>query len=64
MYMHKAIEQAKSATGEVAVGAVIVKNNEIISCACNSKEKDLDVTAHAEILAIRDAEKKTGQLAS
>ena len=60
MYMHKAIEQAKSVTGEVAVGAVIVRNNEIISCACNSKEKDLDVTAHAEILAIRDAEKKLG----
>ncbi|MBQ8168805.1 nucleoside deaminase [bacterium] len=60
MFMHKAIELAKSACGEVAVGAVIVKNGEIIASACNQKESLQDVTAHAEILAIREAEKKIG----
>lgn len=57
MFMQKAIELAKSANGEIAVGAVIVKDGKIISATCNQKEKDNDVTAHAEILAIREAEK-------
>ena len=57
MFMHRAIELAKQAVGEVAVGAVIVKNNQIIAQACNKKEALNDVTAHAEILAIRAAEK-------
>jgi len=57
MFMHRAIELAKQAVGEVAVGAVIVKNNQIIAQACNKKEALNDVTAHAEILAIREAEK-------
>lgn len=61
MFMHKAIELAKSAKGEIAVGAVIVKNGEIISSACNQKERDNDVTSHAEILAIREAEQKLGR---
>lgn len=60
MLMHKAIELAKSVNGEIPVGAVIVKDGEIISEAFNQKEKDCDVTAHAEITAIRDAEKKLG----
>ena len=58
MFMIRAIELAKQVQGEVPVGAVIVKNGEIISSACNKKENDNDVTSHAEILAIRDAEKK------
>ena len=55
--MKMALEVAKSADGDVPVGAVVVKNGEIISKACNKKEKDNDVTSHAEILAIREAEK-------
>lgn len=58
--MHRAIEAAKNAKGEIAVGAVVVKNGTVISSACNRKEALQDVTAHAEILAIREAAKKLG----
>jgi len=59
-YMRVAIEEAKKAykLGEVPVGAVIVKNEKIISKAYNKKEKSNMVIAHAEILAINKASKK------
>ncbi|MFI3300035.1 MAG: nucleoside deaminase [Candidatus Gastranaerophilales bacterium] len=56
-FMKFAIEVAKNSQGEIPVGAVITKNNEIIVSSFNKKESQLDVTAHAEILAIREAEK-------
>ena len=59
--MKRAIELAKSAIGEIPVGAVIVKDGNVIAKACNKKEQLNDVTAHAEILAIREAEKKLGR---
>ena len=43
---------------EIAVGAIIVKDGEILSSAVNRKEELFDVTAHAEILAIRSASEK------
>jgi len=58
--MKRAIEEALKANGEIPVGAVIVKNDKIISSACNKKEINNDITAHAEIIAIREAEKKLG----
>ncbi len=57
LFMQKAIEQAIQTEKDVPVGAVIVKNNEIISFAHNEKELENDVTSHAEIVAIRKAEK-------
>lgn len=45
---------------EIAVAAIIVKNNQIISKAYNMRMARKDVTAHAEILAIKKAEKKIG----
>ena len=57
LFMQKAIEQAKQTEADVPVGAVIVKNNEIIAFAHNEKEVDNDITSHAEIVAIRKAEK-------
>ncbi|SCN23587.1 tRNA-specific adenosine deaminase [Clostridium sp. N3C] len=56
--MEAALEQARLAfeKDEVPVGAVIVKDGQIISAAHNLKETLKDVTAHAEILAIRKAE--------
>lgn len=60
MFMSRAIELAKLATGEVAVGAVLVKDGKIIAESHNKKEQNKDVTSHAEILAIRDAEQKLG----
>ncbi len=60
--MSIAIKEANLAflEGEIPVGAVIVdKNYNIISKAHNKKEKLNDVTAHAEILAIKEAVKVT-----
>ncbi len=56
--MKLALEQAKLSASDIPVGAVIVRDGEIIAQACNRKEKTSDVTAHAEIVAIREAEKK------
>ena len=55
-FMQKAIEQAKLTEKDVPIGAVIVKDNEIIAFAHNEKELNNDVTLHAEIVAIRKAE--------
>lgn len=53
------IEAEKAAAkGEVPVGAVIVKGNEVIASSHNMKESLKDVTAHAEILAIKMASEK------
>ena len=59
-YMEIALEEAKKAynKGEVPVGAIIVKDGEIIAKGYNLKETLNDVTAHAEINAIRNASKK------
>ena len=55
--MRAAIEQARAALkqDEVPVGAVVVKDGEIISQAFNSPIALQDPTAHAEILALRNA---------
>lgn len=59
-YMELALKQSKKAynKGEVPVGAVIVKNNKVISKAYNKKEKNRIAVYHAEILAIIKACKK------
>lgn len=59
--MERAIKAAAAAKGEISVGAVIVKDGEVISSACNKKEALNDVTAHAEILSIREASEKLGR---
>ncbi len=57
--MEEALNQAKLAfnSDEVPVGAVVVENGKIISAAFNQNIKLHDPTAHAEILAIRNAAK-------
>ncbi len=59
-YMQEALKEAKKAYKklEVPVGAIIVKNGEIIAKAHNLKETKNDTTKHAEILAIQRASKK------
>lgn len=59
-YMIEALKEAKKAfeLGEVPIGAVIVKDNKIISRAFNKKESSNLATSHAEILAINKACKK------
>ena len=56
--MQKAIDEALCAGNEIPVGAVIVKNGNIIAIEHNQKEALNDVTAHAEILALRNASKE------
>ncbi|MHC1681994.1 MAG: nucleoside deaminase [Clostridiaceae bacterium] len=58
-FMYIALEEAKKAYNidEVPVGAIIVRNGEIISRGYNLKEINKDITAHAEIIAIKNAEK-------
>lgn len=56
-FMEFALEEAKKSGREIPVGAVVVKNGEIIACAHNTREKDNDVTSHAEIIALRKASK-------
>lgn len=55
--MSRALQQARIAAdrGEVPVGAVVVRNGEIIAEAHNAPRQLHDPTAHAEILALRKA---------
>ena len=56
-YMRLAIEQAQLAaqSGEVPVGAVLVKDGQVISKAFNKPIANHDPSAHAEMLALREA---------
>ena len=56
-FMHAALAEAKVAgqADEVPVGAVVVRNGEIIGRGLNRPVQDSDPTAHAEIVAIRAA---------
>lgn len=60
--MQQALELARqaAAVGEVPVGAVIVKNGEIIAKAQNEMKRMGDPTAHAEMQAMRKALEKLG----
>ncbi|WOE76671.1 nucleoside deaminase [Alterisphingorhabdus coralli] len=60
--MDQALEQAREAMrlGEVPVGAVIVRDGEVIATAHNSPRADYDPTAHAEIVVLRRAAKALG----
>jgi tRNA(adenine34) deaminase len=61
-YMRIALSEASKALnwGDVPIGAVIVKDNRIISKAYNQVERKLSPLSHAELLAINKAIKKTG----
>ncbi|MFM7411441.1 MAG: tRNA adenosine(34) deaminase TadA [Actinomycetota bacterium] len=61
--MRDALGEARmaSAHGDVPVGAVVVHNGEIIASRHNEREKSGDPTAHAEVLALRDAAARLGR---
>ncbi|MBN2800010.1 MAG: nucleoside deaminase [Deltaproteobacteria bacterium] len=61
-FMERALALAAQAAelGEVPVGAVVVKDGQIIAEAHNLRERAQDPTAHAELLAIRLAAEKLG----
>ena len=62
LYMNEALKEAYKAynKGETPIGAIIVKDGKIIARAHNLTEELQDSTAHAEILAIRQASKVLG----
>ncbi|MEM9514803.1 MAG: tRNA adenosine(34) deaminase TadA [Actinomycetota bacterium] len=55
--MHHALDEAVAAPAhhDVPVGAVVVRNNRVLAARHNERELTGDPTAHAEILALRDA---------
>ncbi len=60
--MDLALKAAESAalSGEVPIGCVVVRNNAVIAAAANRTLTDRDPTAHAEILALRQAAQVVG----
>jgi tRNA(adenine34) deaminase len=60
--MREAITEARAAAslGEVPIGAVIIKDGVVVARAHNLREQEHDATAHAEILAIRQAGQRLG----
>ena len=61
-FMAEALKEAALAAemGEVPIGAVIVRGDEIIAAAHNLVETSKDPTAHAEMLAIRQSAARLG----
>jgi tRNA(adenine34) deaminase len=62
MWMDLALEEAKQCLewGDVPVGAIVVREDEVLAAAGNQRELTRDPTAHAELIAIRDASQKLG----
>ncbi len=60
--MRAALEQARRCLewGDVPVGAVVARGDEVVSAAGNQRERLQDPTAHAEILALREAAARIG----
>jgi tRNA(adenine34) deaminase len=61
-FMDLALKAAEKAgrSGEVPIGCVIVRDGEVVATAGNRTVTDRDPTAHAEVLAIREAAGKLG----
>ncbi len=55
-----ALADLAGARGDVPVGAVVVRDKEIIGRGFNLREAEQDPTAHAEVLALREAAKALG----
>ena len=60
--MGLALEEAKAAVahGDVPVGAIVMIDGEVVASRHNEREQLGDPTAHAEVLALRDAATKVG----
>jgi tRNA(adenine34) deaminase len=60
--MGLALDEAAAATrhGDVPVGAVVLRDGEVIASRHNERERSGDPTAHAEVLALRDAAEVVG----
>jgi len=61
-FMHLALDEARASAeaGEVPIGAVLVHNEKVLARSGNRTIRDTDPTAHAEIVAIREASHALG----
>ena len=61
-FMRLALREAERALeyGDVPIGAVVVGGGEVIGAACNERELRGDPTAHAEVIALRQASTALG----
>lgn len=61
-YMRLALREAERALGhdDVPIGAVLVREGEVLAAACNERELRNDPTAHAEVLVLREGGQKLG----
>ena len=64
-FMRLALREAEHALehDDVPIGAVLVREGEVVAAAHNERELRQDPTAHAEIIALREAARAAGQLA-
>jgi tRNA(adenine34) deaminase len=62
-FMREALEEGRLAAdhGDVPIGAAIVREGAVVSRAGNRREVDADPTAHAEVIAIREAARILGR---
>lgn len=62
-FMAGALDEARRAAGhgDVPIGAVVVHAGVVIGTGHNARERDQDPTAHAELIALREAAKALGQ---
>lgn len=56
-----ALASEAAADGDVPVGAVVVRGDEVVGEGRNTRERDADPTGHAEIVALRDAASRLGR---
>ncbi len=62
-FMRQALDEARGAAaiGEVPIGAVVVCDGEVVAVGSNRREIDADPTAHAEMIAVRQAANVLGR---
>jgi len=60
--MRLALRQAEHALehDDVPIGAVVARGGQVVAMACNERERRQDPTAHAEVLALREAARELG----
>ncbi len=63
-FMRIALEEAHrwEKEGEALVGSVVVRDGQVVAVGCNTAKRDLDLTAHAEIAAMKNAGPAQGSL--
>ena len=62
-FMAVALDEAKAAIahGDVPIGALVVHEGSVVGTGHNARERDQDPTAHAELIALREAAKRLGR---